>query len=126
METGALPARAWVMLTWTEGKLVVRDVAGMLIPLGLPMLIMVMNGLGADGRGAERYRGLPAMDAYIVPMTIVMVVAIIGMVNMPAVLAAYRRSGYLRRLSVTPANPMAVLVAQIVAGLAQALVGVAL
>jgi ABC-2 type transport system permease protein len=121
-----LPWRAWAQLTWTEGKLVVRDSPGLLIPLGLPVLIMVMNGLGADGAGTARYRGVPAVDAYVVPLTIGLVVALIGMVNMPAVLASYRRSGYLRRLSVTPAPPLLVLVAQVVASLAQALIGVAL
>lgn len=119
------PARAWAMLTWTEAKLVARDTPGMIIPLGLPILIMVMNGLGSGG-GEERFRGLPALDAYVVPLTLVMVVALIGLVNMPAVLAAYRRSGVLRRLSVTPAHPLMVLVAQVLASLGQALVGVAL
>ncbi|MGP4022620.1 ABC transporter permease [Actinomadura sp. 3N407] len=126
MTTYRPSVRAWALLTWTEGKLVTRDTPGLVIPLGLPMLIMVMNGLGAGGRGAERFRGLPALDAYVVPLTMVMVVALIGMVNMPAVLASYRTSGVLRRLEVTPAHPVMVLVAQVVAGLAQVLVGVAL
>jgi ABC-2 type transport system permease protein len=121
-----LPPRAWALLTLTEGRLMVRDTAGLIVPLGLPMLIMVMNGAGSDGEGTERFRGLPALDAYVVPLTIVMVVALIGMVNMPAVLAAYRRTGVLRRLSVTPAHPALVLVAQVVVSLAQTLVGVAL
>lgn len=119
-------ARAWALLTWTEAKLVTRDIAGLVIPLFLPMLIMVMYGLGANGEGTERFRGVPAFDAYVVPMTLVMVVAIIGMVNMPAVLAAYRVSGVLRRLEVTPAHPAMILVAQMAAALVQVLVGVVL
>ncbi|GAA0587557.1 ABC transporter permease [Actinomadura livida] len=118
------PARAWAMLTWTEAKLVARDTAGLVIPLGLPMLIMVMSGLGAEGAGTERFRGLPALDAFVVPMTMVMVVALIGLVNMPAVLATYRRTGVLRRLAVTPAHPLMVLAAQVLASLAQVLAGV--
>lgn len=127
MTSHRLPRRAWALLTWTEGKLVVRDTAGLIVPLGLPVLIMVMNGVGsAADTGTERHRGLPALDAYVVPMTIVMVVALIGMVNMPAVLAAYRRTGVLRRLSVTPAHPALVLIAQVLVSLVQTLVGVAL
>ncbi|TDE36815.1 ABC transporter permease [Actinomadura sp. 6K520] len=118
------PARAWAMLTWTEAKLVARDTAGLVIPLGLPMLIMVMYGLGSDGAGTERFRGLPALDAFVVPMAMVMVVALIGLVNMPAVLATYRRTGVLRRLAVTPAHPLMVLAAQVLASLAQVLAGV--
>ncbi|TDC70979.1 ABC transporter permease [Actinomadura sp. GC306] len=112
------------MLTWTEAKLIARDTAGLVIPLGLPMLIMVMSGLGAGDAGTERFRGLPAMDAFVVPMVLVMVVALIGLVNMPAVLATYRRTGVLRRLAVTPAHPLMVLAAQVAASLAQVLVGV--
>ncbi|MFG2086911.1 ABC transporter permease [Spirillospora sp. NPDC048824] len=126
MTTYRPSARAWALLAWTEAKLVTRDTAGLVIPLVLPMLIMVMYGLGADGAGTERFRGVPAFDAHVVPMTLVMVVALIGMVNMPAVLAAYRRSGVLRRLEVTPARPVMILVAQVVAALAQVLVGVVL
>lgn len=124
MTTHRLPPRAWVLLTWTEGKLIVRDTAGLIIPLGLPMLIMVMNGLGSGDAGTERHRGLPTLDAYVVPLTIVMVVALIGVVNMPAVLASYRSMGVLRRLSVTPAHPLLVLAAQVVVSLAQTLAGV--
>lgn len=120
------PARAWALLTWTEAKLVVRDTAGLIIPLGLPVLIMVMHGLGSGGAGRERFRGLPALDAYVVPLVLVMVVALIGLVNMPAVLATYRRSGVLRRLAVTPAHPLMVLAAQVVASLAQVLAGMVL
>ncbi|TDC96581.1 ABC transporter permease [Actinomadura sp. 7K507] len=119
-------ARSWALLTWTEAKLVVRDTPGLVIPLGLPMLIMVMNGLGSDGRGDGKFRGLPALDAYVVPLTMVMVVAIIGTVNMPAVLASYRKEGVLRRLGVTPAHPAMLLIAQVLASLVQVLAGVAL
>ncbi|WP_199431262.1 ABC transporter permease [Qaidamihabitans albus] len=117
---------AWALLTLTEGKLVARDTAGLIIPLGLPMLIMVMNGLGADRAGIPEFGGLPALDAYVVPLTIAMVVALIGVVNMPSFLAAYRTTGVLRRLSVTPAHPVMVLVAQVLVSLAQSLLGVAL
>ncbi|MFB4315939.1 ABC transporter permease [Actinomadura sp. 21ATH] len=122
----ALPPRAWAMLVLTEARMVVRDTAGLVVPLGLPVLIMVMNGIGAGGEGREHFRGLPALDAFVVPLTIVMVVALIGVVNMPSFLASYRKAGVLRRLSVTPAHPASVLAAQVVVSLAQALLGVAL
>ncbi|MDV6011148.1 ABC transporter permease [Haloechinothrix sp. LS1_15] len=117
---------AWARMTWTEGKLVARDTAGLIIPLGLPLLIMIMHGLGSDGAGVEEFGGLPPMDAYVVPLVLVMVTAIVGMVNMPSFLATYRKTGVLRRLSVTPAHPIMVLVAQVLVSLAQTLVGVAL
>ncbi|TCP57104.1 ABC-2 type transport system permease protein [Tamaricihabitans halophyticus] len=115
--------RSWAMMVGTEGKLVARDTAGLIVPLGLPMLIMVMNGLGADGEGVPAFNGLPPLDAYVVPLTLVMMIAVIGVVNMPSFLAAYRKTGVLRRLAVTPAHPIQVLVAQVVVSMIQAICG---
>lgn len=106
--------------------MVARDTAGLVIPLGLPLLIMVMNGLGAADEPITGFGGLTAMDAVITPLTLVMIVAVIGMVNMPSFLAMYRTTGVLRRLAVTPAPPAMVLAAQMVVSLAQLVLGVAL
>ncbi|MBK1783330.1 ABC transporter permease [Prauserella cavernicola] len=125
--TAARPGLAsWVRLTVTEAKLVLRDTAGIVVPLGLPMLLMVMNGIGSDRTGVPELEGLPALDAVVVPMTLAMVVSMIGIVNMPSFLSAYRTFGVLRRLAVTPASPAMVLVAQVLVSLAQSLLGVAL
>lgn len=133
MTTTDLPAArpgidAWWRLTLTEGKLVARDTAGLVIPLGMPVLIMVMAGLGITeedrAASAGAFNGMSVLEGYIVPLTLAMVVAIIGMVNMPSFLATYRRYGILRRLSATPANPLMVLVAQVLVSLAQTIVGV--
>lgn len=132
--TAPPPARpgidAWWRLTLTEGKLVARDTAGLVIPLGMPVLIMVMAALGVTeedrAASAPAFRGMSVLEGYVVPMTLTMVVAIIGMVNMPSFLATYRRYGILRRLSATPANPLMVLVAQVLVSIAQTVVGAAL
>lgn len=133
MTTTDLPAArpgidAWWRLTLTEGKLVARDTAGLVIPLGMPVLIMVMAGLGITeedrAASAGAFNGMSVLEGYIVPLTLAMVVAIIGMVNMPSFLATYRRYGILRRLSATPANPLMVLVAQVLVSLVQTIVGV--
>lgn len=135
MTTADLPSvrpglDAWWRLTLTEGRLVARDTAGLVIPLGMPVLILVMAGLGLTDEdraaSAPAFNGMSALEGYIVPMTLAMVVAIIGLVNMPSFLATYRRYGILRRLSATPANPLMVLVAQVLVSLAQTVVGVGL
>lgn len=121
---------AWAMLTWTEAKLVSRDIAGVIIPIGLPLLILLMQGamggVGVDSTDTEQFNGFQAMDAYFVPLALLMVVALIGLVNMPATLTTYRKNGVLRRLSVTPAHPIMVLCAQVVVSLFQTFVGVAI
>ena len=120
------PARAWGALVLAEARMVARDTAGLVVPLGMPVLILVMNGIAFDtdvvvpGSG-----GRTAFDVYVLPITLTFVVAMVGVVNMPSFLAAYRRTGILRRLGVTPASPVMVLVAQAVVGVAQIALGVA-
>lgn len=134
MTTTDLPAvrpgiGAWWRLTVSEAKIVARDTAGLVIPLGMPVLIMVMTSLGvtaedrADSAGA--FGGMSVLEGYVMPLTLTMVLALIGVVNMPSFLATYRRTGVLRRLSATPAHPMMVLVAQVLVSIAQSAVGIA-
>ena len=118
--------RAWVALVAAEARMVVRDTAGLVMPFGMPLLILVMYGIGeateivVPGSG-----GRTAFDVFVVPVVLAIVVGIIGVVNMPSFLAAYRRTGVLKRLSVTPASPAMVLVAQVVVSAAQTALGVA-
>lgn len=119
-------ARAWTATALAEARMVSRDTAGLVVPVLLPALILVMTGNqegldtalpGADGR--------TAFDVHLVPLTVAFVVAMVGIVNMPSFLAAYRHTGVLRRLGVTPASPGMVLVAQAVVGVVQIVVGLA-
>ncbi|WP_323385382.1 ABC transporter permease [Streptomyces calidiresistens] len=118
--------RAWLALIGAEARMVVRDTAGLVVPLGLPLLILVMNGLG-DGGGEviPGTDGRTVFDVYVLPLTLTVVVAMVGVVNMPSFLAHHRRSGVLRRLGVTPAHPAMVLIAQALVGAAQTLLGAA-
>lgn len=120
------PGRAaWAQLLLAEARSVARDTSGLLVPIGLPVLILAMNGLSEDGSQVLP-NGATVMDAFVVPLALTMVVALVGVVNMPSFLAAYRRYGILRRLAVTPVRPVMVLVAQMAVSLAQVLLGVAL
>jgi ABC-2 type transport system permease protein len=118
--------RAWAALTIAEARMVVRDTAGLVVPLGMPVLILVMNGIAFDtdqvlpGTG-----GRTVFEVYVLPMTLTIVVALVAVVNVPSFLAAYRRTGILRRLGVTPASPAMVLVAQAAVGIGQIALGLA-
>lgn len=118
-------ARAWLMLVRAEATMVVRDVAGLVVPLGLPLLILVMSAVPAS-REAAGDTGLTGLEAFVLPLVLAVVIASIGIINMPSFLAYYRRSGILRRLSVTPASPAMVLTAQVVVSALQALVAIGL
>ncbi|WP_430593105.1 ABC transporter permease [Humidisolicoccus flavus] len=119
--------RAWRLLIVAELKMVLRDTAGLLLPLGLPLLILVMNGLG-DGvqTVVEGTGGRTIFDLYVMPLTFAIIIASIGVINMPSFLTYYRRAGILQRLAVTPASPSMVLIAQVAVSVLQALVGIGL
>lgn len=115
---------AWLTLIVSEAKMVSRDTAGLIVPLGLPLLILLMS---ASAAGSEVLVGNhTALEIFVLPLVITLVVATIGIVNMPSFLAYYRRAGILRRLAVTPASPSMVLVAQGVVSVLQAVLGLAL
>ena len=99
---------SWLTLIRCEAKMVIRDTAGLVIPIGLPMLILVMSASTAGDEVVAN--GRTVLDVYVLPLVFTVVMATVGIVNMPSFLAYYRRSGILRRLSVTPASPAMVLV----------------
>lgn len=96
-----------------EFKLVFRESSRFYLPLALPLLILVMNGMGDGARKpVDEFQGLSALDAYVMPLSAVMVVTIIGLMHIPSGIANYRQMGILRRISVTPARPLMILTAQ--------------
>lgn len=115
--------RSWLTLVVCEGKMVVRDTAGLVVPVVLPLLILVMSAGAASGQPVVA--GYTALEVFVLPLVLTVVLGTIGVINMPSFLAYYRRTGILRRLAATPASPAMVLVAQVVVSVAQALVGLA-
>ncbi|WP_243229636.1 ABC transporter permease [Microbacterium sp. CIAB417] len=127
--TAAAPARrpgirSMIILIVCEAKMVARDTAGLIVPIGLPLLILITSASSAGDE--EIFEGMTALDLFVLPLVLVVVVATIGIINMPSFLAYYRRSGILRRLAVTPASPMMVLIAQAIVSVLQAAIGVLL
>jgi len=114
---------AWKHMVLNEARMVIRDTAGLVVPIGIPMLIMVMNGLGASGEPVPELGGLSPMSAIMMPLTLAMVIALVSVVNMPSFLATYRKTRILRRLAVTPAHPTMVLLAQMIVSLVQVVLG---
>jgi ABC-2 type transport system permease protein len=114
---------AWAALIAAEGRMVARDTAGLIIPLGMPLLILVMNGMGVFGDAVVN--GVSVFELYVMPLVLTIVIATVGVVNMPSFLAYYRRTHVLRRLAVTPAHPGMILTAQVVVSLIQSIAGVA-
>ncbi len=121
--TAARPGlMSWLTLCLCEAKMVIRDTAGLIVPLGLPLLILVMNASAASSD--EVVNGRTVLDIFVLPLVFTIVLATIGIINMPSMLAYYRRTNILRRLAVTPASPTMVLIAQMLVSLVQAVIGI--
>ncbi len=116
--------RAWLGLVVCEAKMTARDTAGLIVPLGLPLIILLTSASAASTEIVMH--GRSALDLFVLPLIFVMVATMIGVLNMPSFLAYYRRSGILRRLATTPLSPLMVLAAQVVVSLVQAAIGIAL
>ena len=119
------PTGEWLRVTLTEAKLLWRDPASILVPIGLPVVVLMMGGLGAQDLTATGFGG-DTLDAAVVPSALVMIVGMIGLLNLPTFLVERRRDRWLRRLAVTPARPVMLLAAQALVSLALSLAGVAL
>lgn len=116
---------AWFRSIQAEARMITRDPANVVIPLALPVLLLVMNGLSLDAPDEEVRPGVTVLDAYAVPVVLSLVVTMVAVMNFPGYLATYRKTRVLRRLAVTPASPAMVLVAQMVVSFAQMLLGIA-
>ena len=116
--------RSMLILIACEARMVARDTAGLIVPLGLPLLILFTSAFTAGDEVIAN--GMTALDLFVLPLVMVVVIASIGIINMPSFLAYYRRSGILRRLAVTPASPLMVLAAQAIVSVIQAVIGIAL
>ncbi|MFI7616182.1 ABC transporter permease [Nonomuraea terrae] len=113
-------------LVRTETKLYVRDRSTPVWGVGFPLIVLVILGsVPALREPREIYGGLMAFDIY-VPIMILFNLTILALTAMPTTLAGYRETGVLRRMQTTPVGPARMLVAQLAANLAVALVAVIL
>ena len=117
-------SRSLMIMVAAEAKMVMRDTAGLIIPFALPLLIMLMSASAAGDETVAN--GRTVLEVFVLPLALTMVIATIGIINMPSFLAYYRRAGILRRLAVTPASAAMVLTAQVIVSAAQTVIGVAI
>ncbi|MEV4197175.1 ABC transporter permease [Micromonospora globbae] len=109
-----------------ETRLFLRDPAAPLTTVALPLALLVVFGLIPAGRQPEAQFGDLPFIQYFAPSLLVITLAMTGVNILPTVLATYRERGVLRRLSTTPASPVALLAAQLVISLATILVSAVL
>lgn len=116
--------KAWLKLIQAEARMTARDTAGLIVPLGLPLLILVMQAISFEELDQQLAPDVTVLDYYLLPVVMTIVVTTIAVINMPSFLATYRKTKLLRRLAVTPASPTIVLGAQFVVSFIQVLIGI--
>jgi ABC-2 type transport system permease protein len=108
----------------TELKLFLRDPSTALVALGLPLTLLVVNGVAAGGQAPQA--GVAQHMNMVTPMTVAAVLAIMGFSMYPPLLAATRELGLLRRMAATPAPAALLLGAQLLVQLLAAAGGMLL
>lgn len=112
-------------LTRTEARLTLREPAVALFVLALPLGLLLVFGLPTAGDPPDPAGGQQAAAAFIPGMATVLALGMLGLFQLPSVLAGYREKGVLKRLATTPAPPISLLLAQLLVNAALALLAVA-
>lgn len=104
--------RALRAMTRVEALLFLRNPTAVFMALLLPTLLLALQAFVIPGTLAPLPGGggLRAID-YFVPVAIAVAVTSVSITNYPAAIGAYRETGVLRRLGVTPVGPHRVLLA---------------
>lgn len=122
----AIPRKALRRLIVTEARLALREPAGLVWGIGLPVLLLVIFGnIPKFNVPTRQFGGQRPLDVYL-PILCSMVFAMLALFSIPGPLAAYREQGVLRRMATTPVSPAAVLAAQLVVNLVLAVTAIGL
>ncbi|SFQ67451.1 ABC-2 type transport system permease protein [Amycolatopsis arida] len=114
-------------LTAVESKLYLRDPASWLtvvaVPIGLLLVLSLIPGATAP---SDDFGGHQPLAAFIAPLCVTLVLAMVALTIFPAYLGTYREKGILLRLAASPVPPRRLLIAQLVVHLVAAVVVVVL
>ena len=113
-------------ITLVEAKLILREPATWVAGVFLPTIVLVAIGLIFTPQLPEPALGGRRYIDLLGPSMVVISLATLGISTMPARLVRYREKGVLRRLSTTPVEPAALLVAQLAVNVAVAVGALAL
>lgn len=106
--------RALRKLTWVEMKLFAREPVTVVFVLVLPLIVLyVLNGVFGNEADPGFYEGLGPIDYYL-PAYVALTVATVGVLSLPAHLAAYREQGVLRRFRASALPPATIIAAHVV------------
>ena len=93
--------------------------------LAFPVMLLALFGSIFGNEPTDFFDGLGTVDVS-VPAYLALVIAVTGLTSFPLTMAEYRDKGVLRRLLVTPASPLTLLLAQLVVNVLLTVIGLAL
>ncbi|HET9187618.1 MAG TPA: ABC transporter ATP-binding protein/permease [Acidothermaceae bacterium] len=113
----APPRAAFRRLVGTEWRLAVRNPAGLVWGMGLPLLLLILfASLPGTTKPDKNFNGLSFFQIYL-PVLVALSLALLSLVALPLPLTSYRELGVLRRMRTTPVPPSWLLGAQLVLNL---------
>ena len=116
--------RAFLTVTWTEGKLFLRNFYSPFFSLVFPLMMLFLFGSIYGNEPDEFFGGYGAMDVS-VPSYMGIALGVNGLMTLPLTLSDYRQKKILKRFRATPAGPSLLLFSQLLVNLLMTLIGVA-
>jgi len=105
-----------------QGKLALREPAGLVFGIGLPLILLIIFGNVPTFNQPIEGSSFTLFELYI-PILMVTVLIFLGLFGLPIPLVRDREIGWLRRISTTPIPPAKLLAAQVTINLILAAVG---
>jgi len=105
-----------------QGKLALREPAGLVFGIGLPFILLIIFGNVPTFNEPVDGSSFTLFELYI-PILMVTVLIFLGLFGLPIPIVRDREIGWLRRVSTTPVSPSKLLAAQVTINLVLAAVG---
>jgi ABC-2 type transport system permease protein len=115
------PSPFWELLK-VQGKLAIREPAGLVFGIGLPLILLIIFGNIPTFNQPIEGSSFTIFEVYI-PILLVTVLIFLGLFGLPIPIVRDRETGWLRRISTTPVSPAKLLAAQVTINLILAVVG---
>jgi len=115
------PSPFWELLK-VQGKLALREPAGLMFGIGLPLILLIIFGNVPSFNEPVDGSSFTLFELYI-PILMVTVLIFLGLFGLPIPIVRDREIGWLRRISTTPVSPSKLLAAQVTINLILAAAG---
>jgi ABC-2 type transport system permease protein len=103
--------------TLVEAKLFLREPAAVIFGVLFPtVIVLVLGAIPTLREPSKEYGGARFVELW-APSALVLGIGIVALQHIASVLATYRETGILRRLSTTPVHPAQLLLAQLIVAL---------